>query len=106
MAAKVEDISGLPYWPRMLSREQAAAYVGVSVPTFELEVSQGIWPQPIRRGMDGSKRPRVTWDRVALDRAIDNGDLPEAPAKMEDDYEERERAWKAQRAQAQPRSAR
>lgn len=58
----------LPWWPRMLSREQAAAYLGVSPTLFDAEVAQGIWPQPIRRGAKGG---RVTWDRHALDRALD-----------------------------------
>jgi len=58
----------LPYWPRMLSREQAAAYLGVSPTLFDAEVAKGLWAQPIRRGAKGG---RVTWDRAALDRALD-----------------------------------
>lgn len=54
--------------PRFLSRDEAAAYLGVSRATFDHEVSQGQWPQPIRRGTKGW---RVTWDRLALDAAAD-----------------------------------
>ena len=58
----------LPYWPRYLSREQAAMYVGVSPDTFDMEVQDGLWPAPRRRG---SKGGRLTWDRSALDAAAD-----------------------------------
>ncbi|MFZ2869361.1 helix-turn-helix transcriptional regulator [Zavarzinia sp.] len=65
MVARVEDIGRLPDWPRMLSRDQAAAYLGVSVGTFTREVAAGQWPQPLDRGR------RKTWDRFALDRTLD-----------------------------------
>ncbi len=61
--------SSLPGWPRMLSREEAATYVGVSPTLFDAEVAGGMWPQPIRRGAAGG---RVTWDRCALDNALDS----------------------------------
>ncbi len=50
----------LPGWPRYLSRELAAAYVGVSVSAFDQEVTAGWWPPPRRRG---AKASRATWDR-------------------------------------------
>jgi hypothetical protein len=53
---------GLP--PRFLSREQAAAYVGVSATLFDSEVRAGLWPQPLVRGASAG---RLTWDRCALD---------------------------------------
>ena len=58
-------LSEMPAWPRYLSRDEAAAYVGVSVGKFDAEVQTGIWPAPMRRGS------RVTWDRFALDRMAD-----------------------------------
>jgi hypothetical protein len=58
------DLSRLPGWPRYLSRELAAAYVGVSPTLFDQEVEQGIWPRPERRGTKGG---RVTWDRCLID---------------------------------------
>lgn len=65
MTARVADLEGLPYWPRMLSREQAASYVGVSTTQFDREVSAGRWPPPERRGN------RITWDRRLIDRVQD-----------------------------------
>lgn len=54
-----------PYWPRLLSRELAAAYVGLSIPTFEAEVKKGVWPAPHRHGR------RVLYDRKQIDHALD-----------------------------------
>lgn len=49
MAARVSDLEGLPYWPRMLSRAQAASYVGVSPGQFAKEVEEGRWPEATGR---------------------------------------------------------
>lgn len=57
MTARREDISTLPNWPRGLSREQAAAYLGVSAETFRRHV--GIAPRRIGT--------RCVWDRLDLD---------------------------------------
>ncbi|MFZ2869614.1 helix-turn-helix transcriptional regulator [Zavarzinia sp.] len=65
MVARLKDLSQLPGWPRMLSRDQAAAYVGVSTGTFAREVGAGFWPAPLERGR------RQTWDRAAIDRLLD-----------------------------------
>jgi len=62
------DFSRLPGWPRWLSRELAAAYVGVSATLFDQEVAAGKWPAGERRGAKGG---RVTWDRQALDLRSD-----------------------------------
>jgi hypothetical protein len=61
-------IEDLPFWPRFLSRDEAARYLGVSVDVFAAEVTDGIWPQGFRRGTRGG---RVTWDRLLLDLAAD-----------------------------------
>jgi len=61
-------IADMPAWPRFLSREEAAGYVGVSEPIFDAEVTDGKWPAGLRRGKKGG---RITWDRVAIDRAAD-----------------------------------
>ena len=66
MAAKLADIKDCPGWPRWLSAEQAAAYVGVAVNTFLWEVEQGKWAKPEKRGPKGA---RLTWDRALLDAA-------------------------------------
>lgn len=72
MAAKVSDLAGLPNWPRLLSRDQAARYVGVSATQFVKEVEEGRWPQPERRGDALAARAgRLLWDRVLLDKRQD-----------------------------------
>ena len=63
MAARVR----LPLEPRLLSRELAAAYCGLSVPTFECTC-------PVRAVR---VRSRVLYDRVAIDRWLDT--LTDAP---------------------------
>lgn len=57
-----------PLAPRYLSAQEAAFYTGVSVDTFLAEVKRGIWPQPFKRGKMATK---ATWDRKAIDAAID-----------------------------------
>lgn len=64
MVAALSDISGLPYWPRLLSEDQAAAYVGVSRETFRQLVKAGTYPQR-REGK------RVLYDRRVIDRIED-----------------------------------
>jgi hypothetical protein len=60
----------LPGWPRLLSRELAAAYVGVSVPFLKV-----LGAQPIR------VRSRILYDRAALDVLADRiaGPVPSSP---------------------------
>jgi hypothetical protein len=65
MTAAREDLRDLPDWPRRMSREQAAAYVGVSESHFDKQVRAGILPGPIAWG------GRQLWDRKALDLACD-----------------------------------
>jgi len=50
--------------PRGLSREQAAAYVGVSATTFDTMIRAGLMPRPKMAG------GRKLWDLHALDRAF------------------------------------
>ena len=63
--------------PRLLTRDEAARYLGVSATTFEEEVAAGLWPAGQRRGAKGGK---VTWDRRALDLAADRLSGITAPA--------------------------
>lgn len=51
--------------PRGLSREAAAAYIGISATKFDSMVTDGRMPRAVR--IDGRK----VWDRRALDRAFD-----------------------------------
>jgi hypothetical protein len=76
--------------PRYLSREQAAAYDGVSVDTFDYEVRAGLWPAA-RAG--GAKGGLLTWDVALLNAAADReaGLAPMAPAEPAPDVH---RAWK------------
>lgn len=64
--------------PRGLSREQAAAYVGVSTTTFDALVKSGKMPKPKR-----PKESRTIWDRRQLDRAFDR--LPGGDDDFDDD---------------------
>lgn len=60
MAARRADLEGLPYWPRLLSRDQAAAYLGVTAPTLD---GLAIHSQKVGR--------RRLYDRQILDRWAD-----------------------------------
>lgn len=68
MADRRAPLVDLPFWPRYLSREESARYVGVSADVFDIEVHAGHWPSARRRGGKGG---RLTWDRLALDAAAD-----------------------------------
>ena len=51
--------------PRGLSREQAAAYVGISPSFFDMLVKDGRMPGPTRMNS------RTVWDRLKLDTAFE-----------------------------------
>jgi len=59
-------LADMPDWPAMLSRAEAAAYVGVSVETFEAEMVEGKWPEGIPRGAKGGK---LTCSRAGMSDA-------------------------------------
>lgn len=100
-------LSSLPYWPRFLSREEAARYVGVSSDVFDAEVATGMWPAAKRRGGKGG---RLTWDRCLLDATadLDSGlakedtPAPEAPAGL---WGDRSGAAKGKRTEQRPQKA-
>ncbi len=50
--------------PIGLSREMAAAYLGVGIGVFDSQVKAGALPQPVQM------RGRLVWRRVDLDRAL------------------------------------
>lgn len=52
-------------WPRMLTRKDAAEYCGVSIPSFEREISLGRLPMPVKLGN------RDHWCIKGLDAALD-----------------------------------
>jgi predicted DNA-binding transcriptional regulator AlpA len=66
MATHVRRLEILPQSlaPRGLSREQAAAYVGVSPSLFDILVKDGRMPAPKRINA------RTVWDRLQLDPAF------------------------------------
>jgi hypothetical protein len=94
--------SDLPYWPRLLSRELAAAYVGVSPDLFDDEVKAGLWPDGRPRGR-GSIKPRKTWDRRQIDAVLDDALNINEDGGV-DDYEQR-RAKAAARRQTGSQAA-
>lgn len=62
--------------PRGLSREQAAAYVGISPSLFDMLVKDGRMPKPKRINA------RTVWDRLQVDTAfavLSSNDAPENP---------------------------
>ncbi len=66
--------SPLTLQPRLVGREAAAAFIGLSVRKFDELVADGRMPKPKR--IDA----RVLWDVRALDAAVDrlNGDVSRA----------------------------
>ncbi len=50
---------------RLLSKEEAAKYVGLSATTYETHVNNGVFPAAIRLGR------RLLWDKKALDIKLD-----------------------------------
>ena len=65
MKRRLEDILPHSLAPRGLSREQAAAYVGISPSLFDTMVKDGRMPSPTRINS------RVVWDRLKVDAAFD-----------------------------------
>lgn len=63
--------------PRLLTRAQAAYYVGLSPNSFDQLVRDGVYPKPAVRGR---------YDRHALDRALDrlSGLTPEQDVSVAD----------------------
>ena len=64
MKNKPESILPQSLSPRGLSREQAAAYVGISPSLFDALVKDGRMPAPKRINS------RTVWDRLQLDDSI------------------------------------
>jgi predicted DNA-binding transcriptional regulator AlpA len=64
MENKPERILPQSLLPRGLSREQAAAYVGISPSLFDTLVKDGRMPAPKRINS------RTVWDRLQLDEAF------------------------------------
>jgi len=80
MKRRAEDVLPQSLAPRGLSREQAAAYIGVSPSLFDAMVKDGRLPQPKRINA------RVVWDRLKLDAAFDA--LPGDDASLANPWDE------------------
>jgi predicted DNA-binding transcriptional regulator AlpA len=65
-------VSAYAYPPRLMSREEAARWVGVSPSLFDQLVADSRMPSPKRINS------RVVWDRYQLDAAVE--DLPDRDA--------------------------
>ena len=61
------ESSTLPGWPLILRRELAAAYVGLSTSTFDVEVKAGRLPRAV--SITGTVR---CWHRADLDAWADD----------------------------------
>jgi hypothetical protein len=76
MKRERDNVLPLSLAPRGLSREQAAAYVGVSASLFDILVKDGRMPGPKRINS------RTVWDRLQLDEAfaaLSSNDAPMNP---------------------------
>jgi predicted DNA-binding transcriptional regulator AlpA len=80
--------------PRLLSQEEAAAYVGLSPNAFWQEVRAGTFPAPFPL----TKIRRRLWDVKALDDAVDRARGIVAKAN---DREARKAAWRQRKDRAQ-----
>lgn len=77
--------------PRLMTREQAAAYCGYSPEHFSRQVAAGRLPKPL----PGMKR----WDRQAIDHALDTlSGISSARASPEDEYAAWEAEWREKEA--------
>ena len=75
------QIGSFNFMPRLLSRADAARYVGVKTTLFDDLVRKGVMPKPKAMG-----ERRVVWDRCELDKAID--ELQEAGAPTDSELSE------------------
>lgn len=85
MTAKLNDLRGLPDWPALLSREQAAIYCGMSMTSFDMCVKRQVFPPPLKLPIR-----RKLWSRAAIDSIFTS-------QSSKDDFERRERAWREAR---------
>lgn len=78
--------------PRLLTRDQAATYMGMSANSFEREVEAGRFPGPVKLS-----RVRLRlWDRAALDRTLDRASgIGLELAEGGDNRDERKQKWHA-----------
>jgi predicted DNA-binding transcriptional regulator AlpA len=63
----MKGMAHLPYWPRVLRRELAATYLGLSPSAFDNAVNEGTLPAPVP--VYGTVKG---WDRADLDAWVEN----------------------------------
>lgn len=80
--------------PRLLGRDDAADYVGLSPNAFDEEVRAGTFPAPFPL----TRIRRRLWDVRALDAALDRA---MGIATKADDWENRKAAWRQRKGRAQ-----
>ena len=90
----MKDASRLPYWPRAMSEELAAAYAGgISVATLRREVSEGRAPRP--HHISGR---RVVWFIEELDAWMDR--IKGQAASTQPEQKQKTNSWAAAAAAA------
>jgi predicted DNA-binding transcriptional regulator AlpA len=75
MGSNIGNLAGLPFWPLMLSDDQAALYTGLSLARFHRAVAAGDIPKP--RSIQGA----IRWCRTEIDRHLDGS----TPAEISDE---------------------
>jgi predicted DNA-binding transcriptional regulator AlpA len=83
--------------PRLLSREQAAQYLGISPTQLDAEVRAGTFPPPFRL----ARTRRTLWDRAALDRALDARLTSVVEIDQGGSFDERRERWRRSRQDRQ-----
>lgn len=67
----------IPNWPRGLSREQAASYIGIGTTLFDSLIKDGRMPPPKRINA------RTVWDRLTLDSYFEKLDCDTVAERWE-----------------------
>jgi hypothetical protein len=92
MARETKGTTTESQTPRLLTQKAAAAYVGVSTPTFAKWVMEGIFP--------GSAGRTKMWDRKAIDLAIDKmSGIKSTPEPVVDEWAIWEKQYEADKAE-------
>jgi predicted DNA-binding transcriptional regulator AlpA len=79
-------VAAMPSWPRLLSADLAAAYLGISRRNMLERVAQHMLPAPLKIG------ERTLWDIRALDRFVD-ALMGVTPASAANDEEPSNEGW-------------
>lgn len=72
----MKNMGHLPYWPRVLRREEAADYIGVSLSLFDQKAAEEGFPRRVRvlGTVEGYRRDDV--DRWLAGRPQAHGEIP------------------------------